>query len=209
MGPSVPQMRPDAQVRSFKRGPQMAAICIAPPPACWGSRGPAKTRSGRQPQGSSASGGFGGFYRLDGTARYQSLDNVAYPGATINYAGASKQPRRRSPDLRNKVGPTHLSGALARGKTHPKETCSQIRHAHSQRGSPRGFPPRSLPTRQLLTRCSSSISRSRRHQEPRFRTPPAHQDRRGRSHPPQPGRGRLIAAWRSALIDTPLDSGPR
>jgi hypothetical protein len=69
----------------------------------------------------SHSGGFSGFHRPGWllTARYQSLDNVAHPGVTINYAGVSKQRRRRSPDLRSEVGATHLSGALARVKTHP------------------------------------------------------------------------------------------
>jgi len=65
MGPSVPEMRPDAHAGSFKRGPQMAAICIAPP-TFWGSRGwPAK--HDRTAVGTiSHSGDFGGFHGLGG-----------------------------------------------------------------------------------------------------------------------------------------------
>jgi hypothetical protein len=73
-GPSIPEMRPDAHARSLERGPQMAAICIAPA-TFWASE-PCRPKHDRAAVAIiSQSDDFGGFHRLGG---YLSPDTKAW-----------------------------------------------------------------------------------------------------------------------------------
>ena len=74
MGASVQETRPDAHAGLFRHGPQMAAICIAPPLSGLPRAGPLK-----HDQAAigiiSHSGDFGGFHHLGG---YLSPDTKAW-----------------------------------------------------------------------------------------------------------------------------------
>jgi len=101
MGASVPQMRPDAHPRPFKRGSQMAAICIAP--SVSGASEARQPKHDRAALGIiSHTGDFGGFHRLGGSLSPElRVDNVAHRGAPINYAGLLTEPRFANQSGRN------------------------------------------------------------------------------------------------------------